>query len=138
MISSSVVVPVLLPGVHSGEKPYNCMECGRGFTQATHLTAHKKTHQPKNLPQCSVCNMQFTSYENFLSHAKLHTKGRRVLECEFCCKEFVFDSELKRHQRSHTGETETRGVRGGECVVHVGFCVCACGGSGGGGRGSGV
>ena len=32
---------------HTGEKPYICVVCSRGFTEKTHLEKHSKQHKPK-------------------------------------------------------------------------------------------
>uniref|UniRef100_A0A8D3EC31 C2H2-type domain-containing protein n=1 Tax=Scophthalmus maximus TaxID=52904 RepID=A0A8D3EC31_SCOMX len=40
-------------GNHRGERPYRCLECGRGFKRHSHLIAHKTVHQKRI--QCTVC-----------------------------------------------------------------------------------
>ena len=32
---------------HTGEKPYTCVVCSRGFAEKTHLVKHSKQHEPK-------------------------------------------------------------------------------------------
>ena len=36
--------------VHSGEKPYLCYICLKGFTQRVHLNTHKKHAHPETMP----------------------------------------------------------------------------------------
>lgn len=36
-------------GIHAGEKPYNCNECGNNFSRASTLRRHQKIHNIKTL-----------------------------------------------------------------------------------------
>ena len=40
----------------SGEKPYKCTVCGRGFAQLTNLQRHVLTHTGQKPHRCQHCN----------------------------------------------------------------------------------
>uniref|UniRef100_A0A6P7FQP2 Zinc finger protein 567-like isoform X2 n=1 Tax=Diabrotica virgifera virgifera TaxID=50390 RepID=A0A6P7FQP2_DIAVI len=112
----------------TGETPYICKICNKGFRRAGYLTVHKRnahfviedntaqcpicnkllskvglnghlrTHNEKKIPKCSLCNKVFKRNEILHRHMITHT-GERPFSCSKCGKTFGRESDVKRHER---------------------------------------
>ncbi|XP_037130103.1 uncharacterized protein si:dkeyp-84f3.9 isoform X2 [Syngnathus acus] len=93
--------------VHTGERPFECPECKRGFSKKSNLNLHLKTHIKDTL-------MKESPDDQYSSHTTTHTTGTEqdILAseknesklCQYCGKSFKFQSALVRHERVHTRE----------------------------------
>jgi len=54
--------------VHSGEKPFKCAICQRGFARLLDLYAHKAVHSGEKPHQCEVCGVGYISKNGLKYH----------------------------------------------------------------------
>ncbi|XP_015273701.1 PREDICTED: zinc finger protein 436-like [Gekko japonicus] len=92
--------------IQSGEKPYNCLECGKRFSRQTTLTSHQRIHtgkEPMKAYKCFQCGKYFRYKSQLLVHQRIHT-GEKPFECSECGKKFSQSGNLQQHQRIHIGD----------------------------------
>ncbi|KAH8354362.1 hypothetical protein KR084_009007 [Drosophila pseudotakahashii] len=88
---------------HTGENPYKCEQCDKGFPRSQDLSLHMRQHTGERPSECKICSKKFISQNKLARHMRLHT-GQRPYSCDRCSKSFVQSNDLKIHMRRHTGE----------------------------------
>ena len=132
--------------VHSGEKPYPCLICGRRFSQSSDLKKHNHIHTGVRPFRCSYCSKSFVNRMALAVHTNVHTEQRvqeNIIEessghtgkakehikienekpyaCSLCTQLFSQTCYLKRHMRTiHTKEEQNTCTFCGKLFLHKG------------------
>ncbi|XP_055935757.1 zinc finger protein OZF-like [Argiope bruennichi] len=104
---------------HTGERPFVCQYCGKGFIQKHHLQGHEICHalgpfsqmiEQRNLIiggsssvhlyACDYCDYKTYIKCNLIRHVKKHT-GERPYSCKLCGKGYIQKKNLDYHMVSH-------------------------------------
>ncbi|XP_072295438.1 uncharacterized protein [Eucyclogobius newberryi] len=64
--------------LHTGERPFRCSVCRKGFTRLSSLTLHKALHMNEKPFKCSVCERGFTQNNNLKVHMAKHAKEQEL------------------------------------------------------------
>ncbi|XP_038318999.1 zinc finger and SCAN domain-containing protein 12-like isoform X4 [Canis lupus familiaris] len=89
--------------VYLEEKPHECEECGKGFSQHLHFVEHQRVHTGDRPYKCEECGKIFRGRTVLIRHKIIHT-GEKPYKCNECGKAFGQWSALNQHQGLHTGE----------------------------------
>ena len=82
---------------HCSKPSFFCVypKCGKGFFNESDLTRHSKRHNGR-VYQCIDCPYVDMDKRNYDSHRLSHSRIARY-KCETCNKEFVFNTQKRRH-----------------------------------------
>jgi uncharacterized Zn-finger protein len=64
----------------SGDKPYKCDVCCKGFSHNSNLQIHNRIHTGDKPYTCDICGKRFSENGSLQRHIRTHT-GSLVVKC---------------------------------------------------------
>ncbi|XP_061469509.1 zinc finger protein with KRAB and SCAN domains 7-like [Rhineura floridana] len=102
---------------YTGEKSFQCLECEKSFRDSAHLSSHKRIHTGEKPYKCLECGKGFSQKVSLTNHQVTHTR-ETPYKCMECGKGFPSSSKLAFHKRIHTGEKPYQCLECGKSFNH--------------------